>query len=90
MSAEISNVVQRYSMYASRRKFELVEPHVYSVINYREADAVLEQWANLVADAQAIYDKLPAALQATFFQTSSASIDGGRAVDPYSGWRSAE
>lgn len=68
-AAEISNVVQRYSMYASRRKFELVEPHVYSLINYNEAEAVLEQWADLVADAQAIYDKLPAALQATFFQT---------------------
>ncbi|KAK0611766.1 hypothetical protein B0T14DRAFT_571629 [Immersiella caudata] len=68
-AAEISEVVQTYSMYASRRKFELVEPYVYSVINYNEGDAVLKQWSDLVAAAQAIYDKLPAELQPTFFQT---------------------
>lgn len=65
----IADVVMRYAMYSSRRKFELVEPHVYSVINYNEAEAILQQWADLVADAQAIYDDLPAEYQPSFFQT---------------------
>ncbi|KAK4034328.1 glycoside hydrolase [Parachaetomium inaequale] len=66
---DIADVMMRYGMYAARRKYELIEPHVYSVINYNEADAVLQQWAELVAKAQAIYDKLPAETQAAFFET---------------------
>ncbi|KAK0630461.1 hypothetical protein B0T17DRAFT_489746 [Bombardia bombarda] len=68
-SDETADIMMRYGMYASRRKFELVEPQTYSVINYNEADAVLQQWANLVADAQAVYDKLDAATKPAFFQT---------------------
>jgi hypothetical protein len=66
---DIADVMMKYAMYAARRKFELVEPQTYSVINYHEADAVLQQWAELVAQAQAIYDKLPAEAQPAFFET---------------------
>lgn len=66
---DIADVMMKYAMYAARRKFELIEPHVYSVINYNEADAVLQQWADLVAKAQGIYDKLPAEAQAAYFET---------------------
>jgi hypothetical protein len=52
----ISSVVDRYGMYAARRKYELIDPTIYSVINYNEADAVLAQWSTLATDAQAIYE----------------------------------
>ncbi|KAK3321852.1 hypothetical protein B0H66DRAFT_475250 [Apodospora peruviana] len=68
-AGEIADIMMRYGMYSSRRKFELVEPQTYSVINYDEADAVLKQWAALVADAQAVYDKLDEAAQPAFFET---------------------
>ncbi|KAL2193891.1 glycoside hydrolase family 115 protein [Corynascus similis CBS 632.67] len=68
-SKEIADVMMKYGMYAARRKYELLEPWVYSVINYNEAEAVLQQWAELVAQAQSIYDKLPAEAQAAFFET---------------------
>jgi glycosyl hydrolase family 115 (putative glucuronidase) len=67
-AANISDIVQRYGMYANRRKFELVEPQTYSVINYNEAGAVLEQWAVLVNLTQAVYDKLDADTQPAFFE----------------------
>src|SRR5688572_655419 len=35
---QISSVVDRYGMYAARRKYELVDPSTYSVLNYNEAD----------------------------------------------------
>ena len=66
---DIADVMMKYAMYAARRKYELIEPHVYSVINYNEAEAVLQQWAELVAKAQGIYDKLPVEAQAAFFET---------------------
>jgi hypothetical protein len=67
-SERIGSIMTRYGMYAARRKFELVEPHVYSVLNYHEADAVLEQWAILLEDAQAVYDSLDSAYQPAFFE----------------------
>ncbi|ERS94895.1 hypothetical protein HMPREF1624_08793 [Sporothrix schenckii ATCC 58251] len=66
--AAVASIVARYSMYASRRKFELVEPQTYSVLHYGEADAVLAQWAALVDDAQKVHDGLAAADQAAFFE----------------------
>jgi len=44
---ETADVVNSYSMYAARRKYELLDPSIYSVINYDEADTVLnvgEYW----------------------------------------------
>ncbi|KAL2117636.1 hypothetical protein VTJ04DRAFT_7296 [Mycothermus thermophilus] len=66
---DAADVMMRYGMYAARRKYELLEPHVYSVINYNEADAVLAQWADLVARAQAVYNRLPAETKPAFFET---------------------
>jgi len=85
-AAEISEVVQSYSMYASRRKFELVEPYVYSVINYDEGEAVLKQWNDLATVAQAIYDRLPAPLQPTFFQTILHPVLAGGIVNRINIW----
>jgi hypothetical protein len=67
-ASNISDIVQRFGMYANRRKFELVEPQTYSIINYNEADAVLEQWAVLAETAQAVYAKLDENTQPAFFQ----------------------
>lgn len=67
-ASNISDIMQTYGMYANRRKYELVERETYSVINYHEADAVLEQWAVLVKSAQDVYDKLDADAQPAFFE----------------------
>jgi hypothetical protein len=67
-AAGIADVVMKFSMYAGRRKFELVEPETYSVLNYNEADAVLDQWTVLAEAAQRIYAKLDDAAQPAFFE----------------------
>lgn len=80
LAADIAEVVNRFGMYAARRKFELVEPQTYSVINYNEADAVLEQWAVLREDAQALHDRLPKEARDAFFQLVLHPILGGEIV----------
>ncbi len=77
---DITDVVTRFGMYAARRKFELVEPHVYSTINYNEGDTVLEQWAVLADDAQAIYDELGDIFKPAFFEMVLHPILGGQLV----------
>jgi hypothetical protein len=79
-ATDISSVMDRYGMYAARRKYELLSPGTYSVINYNEADAILSQWAALAKDAQAIYDKLPAESQPAFYEMVLHAVLGGQTV----------
>ena len=79
-AAEITDIMTRYGMYAARRKFELVEPYVYSVINYNEGDAILQQWQALVDDAQDVYDKLGEAYQPAFFEMVLHPVLGGQLI----------
>lgn len=80
-AANITNIMTRYGMYAARRKYELIEPETYSVLNYNEADAILEQWEALAGDAQAVYNQLDAAYQAPFFEMILHPILGGQIVN---------
>ncbi|KAI1205619.1 glycoside hydrolase family 115 protein [Annulohypoxylon truncatum] len=76
----IPEILTRFGMFAARRKFELVEPYVYSTINYNEGDAILGQWQGLAQDAQAIYDQLDEALQPAFFEMVLHPILGGQII----------
>lgn len=61
-------VMTNYSILAGRRKYELVDPTTLSLINYNEAENVLAEWEALVSVAQAIYNKLDASTQPSFFE----------------------
>ncbi|KAH6674811.1 hypothetical protein B0J14DRAFT_509929, partial [Halenospora varia] len=63
-----ASVMDRYGIYANRRKYELLNQDIYSIVNYDEGDTVLKQWEVLVSDAQAVYDSLSAAAQPGFFE----------------------
>lgn len=77
---EITDIMTKYGMYAARRKFELVEPNTYSVLNYNEAEAVLFQWAALRDQAQTLHDSLPEEYQPAFFQIILHPILGGETL----------
>ena len=65
----IADVMSRYTKYSARRKPELLSPDTYSLLNYGEADRVLADWMRLAADANGIYQKLPADERDAFFET---------------------
>jgi hypothetical protein len=68
LGAAAASVLDRYGRYAARRKYELLDASIFSVVNYNEGDNVLKEWEVLVSDAQKIYDALPAAAQPGFFE----------------------
>ncbi|HEY3761098.1 MAG TPA: glycosyl hydrolase 115 family protein [Verrucomicrobiae bacterium] len=68
-AAQIADVMERYTKYAARRKPELLAPDTYSIVDYSEADNVLNDWKKLRADAEAISNKLPADERDSFFET---------------------
>ena len=64
----IADIVAKYTKYNGRRKPELLEPGVFSLENYGEADAVLADWEALTARAEDIYKKLPQNAKDAFFE----------------------
>lgn len=81
LASDISDLMVRYGILSNRRKFELIEPESYSVINYYEGESVLAEWAALESQAQAVYDQLDASTQPIFFQTVLHPIRGGNIVN---------
>ncbi|KAL2799446.1 hypothetical protein BJX66DRAFT_332933 [Aspergillus keveii] len=55
----IASGLLEYSHLVGLRKFELIEPTTYSILNFREAETVLAQWRDLAESAQRIHDSLP-------------------------------
>lgn len=76
----IVSILDRYGMYAARRKYELLDPSFYSVINYNEADAILAQWKQLASDAQDVYDDLDEDYQAAFYEMILQPVLGGQVI----------
>ncbi|GFF32340.1 hypothetical protein IFM58399_03176 [Aspergillus lentulus] len=68
VSSKVADIMDRYGMYAARRKYELIDSSTFSVINYNEADRVQEEWRALVNDAQSVYQKLKDSVRPAFFE----------------------
>ena len=58
-SEQIASALMEYSHLAGLRKFEMLEPTTYSIVNFREAEQVLDQWRKLATKAQEIQQSLP-------------------------------
>jgi hypothetical protein len=65
---EIAGIVSAYTKYNGRRKPEHVSPETFSVVDYGEADRVVDDWERLVAQAKDIQSRLPADARDAFYQ----------------------
>lgn len=80
VAKETADIMNRYGMYAARRKYELLSPQTFNLINYNEADNVLKEWEQLVKDAQKVYSRLPPAARPAFFEMVLHPCLGGYIV----------
>ena len=67
-SAEIGNLIKRYSQYNARRKPELLSPETYSLLNYNEAANIVYDYNQLAAEAIKINQALPPEYRDAFFE----------------------
>lgn len=65
---EIADIITTYSQYASWKKYELVDPETFSVVNYSETERVWKCWEALEKRALAVYDKLSDPVKPSFYQ----------------------
>jgi hypothetical protein len=67
-STEIATLLNDYTRFNSRRKPELMEPTTYSLINYREAERIVDEYNALADKAKSLYEKMPANYKDAFYQ----------------------
>ena len=65
---EIAALIARYTKFNGRRKPELLEPDTFSLVDYQEAEKVLDEWQAITRRAEQIYDSLPENERDAFFQ----------------------
>ena len=66
-SQEIADIISKTTKYNGRRKPELLSPATYSLVNYREAEKVVEDFRILAEKAGQINDLLPADMRDAFY-----------------------
>ncbi len=67
-SAEIADIVSKYTQYNGRRKPEQLEPDTFSLVNYEEADRVYSDWKAIADRAEKVNWQLPEDKRDAFFE----------------------
>lgn len=64
----IAEILKKYTKYNARRKPELLDPTTYSLVNFKEADRIVDEYKTLAVQANDIYKKLPEQSKAAYYQ----------------------
>lgn len=64
----ISMLLMELSHLIGMRRFEMVHPGTYSVLNYHEAERILMRWTNLAERTKSLYELVQEPYKATFYQ----------------------
>jgi hypothetical protein len=67
-AAEIADIVSKYAKYNGIRKPDLLNPTVFSLVNYREAERFSAGWNDIMTRAQKLNDVLPKEQQDAYYQ----------------------
>ncbi|MCB2379853.1 glycosyl hydrolase 115 family protein [Hymenobacter sp. BT635] len=67
-AAGIADILAKYAKYNSRRKPELLDANTYSLTNYREWETVVADYNQLLTQAEAINQQLPAEYRDAYYQ----------------------
>lgn len=65
---EIAGIMSEYTKFNNRRKPELLSSSTYSLINYHEAEKVVEDYNELTKKTEDLFNKLPVEKQNAFYQ----------------------
>ncbi len=67
-AAAIASIVSKYAKFNGRRKPELLDPETFSLVDYQEADRVLDEFKAITAEAEQISVRLPQNQRDAFFE----------------------
>ena len=64
----VAALLMEFSHLIGMRRFEMVHPGTYSVLNYHEAERVLARWNLLAEQTKALYDVMSAEYKPAFYE----------------------
>ncbi len=64
----IADILTKYTRYNARRKPELLSPDTYSLVNYHEAENVVDDYHRLAEKADSIYRELPVEYRDAYYE----------------------
>ncbi|MBN2521413.1 MAG: glycosyl hydrolase 115 family protein, partial [Bacteroidales bacterium] len=64
----IGDILAKYTKYNARRKPEMLSPETYSLLYYREAERIIEEYNDLVHKAKNIFENLPDNYKDAYYQ----------------------
>jgi len=67
-SGEIASLLMEFSHLIGMRRFEMVHPGTYSVLNYHEAERVLARWRTLANRTKALYEAIPDGYKPAYYE----------------------
>ena len=67
-AAEIADLLTKYTTYNARRKPELLGPETYSLVNFGEAQRVVDEYNTLAKEAEQVGKSLPSDAHDAYFQ----------------------
>lgn len=65
---EIADLLMEFSDLIGMRRFEMVHPGTYSVLNFHEAERVLARWTTLAERTKVLYDMLPETYKPAYYE----------------------
>ncbi|KAH7304110.1 hypothetical protein BKA65DRAFT_580887 [Rhexocercosporidium sp. MPI-PUGE-AT-0058] len=82
IAAVTTEILTTYGRLVVRRKYELLSntPFVWSTANYDEAELVLQEWVDLLAKTQQVYDSLKSTEQLPYFQMVLHPVLAGKTM----------
>lgn len=66
-SDEIAELLAKYTKFNSRRKPELLSPETYSLINYREAESIVDDYNQLAEKSERLFNSIPQEYKDAYF-----------------------
>ncbi len=67
-ASEIARLIDNYSRFNGRRKPELLDWQIYSLVDYSEAEKVVSDYNSLSAEAERLYNLMPPEYSDAFYQ----------------------
>ncbi len=77
-AAEIADIVSKYAKYNGIRKPDLLNPTVFSLVNYREAELFSDKWNDIMTRAQKLERSASAGTKGRLLRAGAASDFGVR------------
>ncbi len=72
---EIGDMLDKYTKYNGRRKPELLEPATYSLVNFREAESIVDEYNSLLDRVKKVEKKLSKEYNDAFYQLVKHPIE---------------